>query len=293
MLKIPEPGHSLRLKLLAASMFSKLQRNIFLKTYQQLVICGFPRGGTSLLYNMFSSCLPGFQYQEFEDYFIYKIHRLNNVATKAPLDVLHLSDMDRLNIHKKKLIVIIMVRDIRDVITSRHPIYPGEYFIGYDHSWWPQTAAHPGAPLNELAWKYDAPGVMEIYHAIRAHMGEPHVTVIKYEDLVADADRIQSALASKYALSFSGKFSEYHASEHRHAYKYEGKHRAADESLVMEGKSVTSDRVSRWASSEQHRARVLSQFEACPELFDVLEYYGYETSRDWFYSLSERGSKAV
>jgi hypothetical protein len=65
------------------------------------------------------------------------------------------------------------------------------------------------------------------------------------------------------------------------AYMYEGEYAAKDESLVNEGKVVTALRIGRWQDEPDAIDRVFEQFSTCPELFDVLEYFGYETSRDW------------
>ena len=55
---------------------------------RQIVVCGFPRGGTSLLYNMLSSSLDGFGFAEFEVAAWKVIARWGDFASKKPLDVL-------------------------------------------------------------------------------------------------------------------------------------------------------------------------------------------------------------
>lgn len=273
MFKIEEPTVIDRIRFGVTSFISKLAR---LAGYQQtqLVVCGYPRGGTSLFYNMLSATLQkSFKFTDFEKYYIHHIHKLGNIASKAPLDINHLEHIDRLNIHNKKLAVIIVIRDIRDVITSNHPIMTDDYFIGHDFSYWPS-----GKSLED--WKYDAPGVVPITEKIRALKDHPDIYVLKYEDLVSRPDEIQAELKQRFDLPFEGLFSKYHEFKGELAYKYEGKYKAKDESLVMEGKAVTN-RAKRW-QQDKYRQRIVSQFEACPALFDILVEFGYEPDRTWF-----------
>jgi hypothetical protein len=271
------PSVKFKKSLLGAA--SSLLRTLFGIQQHQLIVVGFPRSGTSLIYNMLSANLDGFTFEEFEKYFIHRIHRFGNIATKAPMDVFHLHHRDRLNINRKKVSILIMVRDVRDVITSKHPIFSDDYFIGYDHSWWPQNEA-----FNE--WAYDAPGVMDIYREIIKYENDEGVLIVRYEDLIDDPAAVQKTISDKFQIKFSGAFADYHDRKDRLAYSYEGKYAAKDVSLVNEGKAVTKQRVGRWGEKEKDVDRVRQQFTACPELFDVLEHFGYEKSRDWFAKLA-------
>lgn len=244
----------------------------------QLIVCGYPRGGTSLLYNMLASTLStNFKFTEFEKYFIHLLHKLGNIASKAPLDIINLEYLDRLNIHKKEIALIVVIRDIREVITSKHPIYPDDYFIGFDGSYWPQDEG-----LN--SWSCDAPGVLEVTEKIREAMGRDDVLVVRYEDLVSDPDRIQSLIKDKFNYDFSLPFSQYHMAKDKHSYKYEGKYKPKDSSLVLEGKPVLV-KEDKWRQNN-NLARVKEQFEQCDELFSILIEFGYETDRKWFDDLT-------
>lgn len=275
MLNIDANGPLQNLHLKINAFVSLGLRSLFRYNQNHLVVCGFPRSGTSLLYNMISSSLPGYRFEPFEQYCIFRLHKLGNWATKAPLDVLHIKQIDKLNINKKQLAILIMVRDIRDVISSRHPIYPDEYFIGHDYSWWPQNQKF-------TAWRYDAPGVMAIHEAIQEALPRPDVMLLRYEDLVADPDKVQDVIAKKFSVVFDARFSEYHKRPQKHAYRYEGKFAPKESSLVMEGKRSSSERIARWKRSPEQVSRVRQQFSECNELFGALEAYGYEQSRDWY-----------
>ncbi len=273
MFKIEKPTLINKIRFSITSLLSNIAKKA---GYQQsqLIVCGYPRGGTSLLYNMLSATLQrSHKFTSFEKYYIHHIHKLGNIASKAPLDVNHLDSVNQLNIHGKKITAIIVIRDIRDVVTSKHPIQSDEYFIGHDFSYWPQ-----GNSLED--WKYDAPGVVAITEKIRALRENPEIYILKYEDLVKEPDAIQQDLKQRFDLPFEGLFSKYHEFKGDLAYKYEGKYKAKDESLVMEGKAV-ENRAKRW-QQEKYRERLISQFEQCPELFNILVEFGYESDREWF-----------
>ncbi len=278
MLDFPVNGPIVSVRLRVNAALSWLGLRLLGVRQQQIVVCGFPRGGTSLLYNMISSCLPEFHCEPFEQYFIYRIHRLGNYATKAPLDVLHVPWIDGLNINRKELAVLVVVRDIRDVLTSRHPVLPNEYFIGHDHSWWPQDKTFK-------KWHYDAPGVIHIYEAVRAIRTRSDTTIVRYEDLVADPNAVQRTLAELYGLRFDGDFQQFHERPERHAYKYEGRFAPVDASLVRESLQSTTERVARWRKRPEDVQRIIAQFSQCEMLFTILEEFGYEVDREWFQNL--------
>ncbi|WP_405223862.1 sulfotransferase domain-containing protein [Lentisalinibacter sediminis] len=278
MLEIPVDTRLTQLRLRVNAALSSVGRVFLGYNQQHLIVCGFPRAGTSLLYNMLSASTHGFRYEPFENYFMYRLHRLGSYATKAPLDVLHIPAIDGLNINRKALIIIVVVRDIRDILTSRHPLVPDQYFISFDTSLWPKDR-------NFRSWAHEAPGVIPVYEAIESIRNRRDVTIIRYEDLVADPDRVQHQLGDKFNLRFNSDFSNYHKRPEKHAYSYRGRFQAKDPKLVRENDASTKERVSRWRRSSEDVDRIRRQFLACPELFSVLKDYGYETDDHWFSAL--------
>ncbi len=243
--------------------------------YKQIVICGYPRGGTSLLYNMVSASLPGFYFDEFESRAAERIHRYGNYATKAPTDIFELNKLPALNIYKKEIFVLVVVRDIRDVITSKHPNIPDEFFIGYDHSWWPRKDSH-------AAWQYDGSGVLEIHAAIEQSAAIEGITVIKvsYEEMINDPDGLQKKLEKNMGINFDYPIRDFHRNKAKLAYKYDD-YQQRKSSLVFEDKPITGSRAGKWRKPE-FRARIQQQFGSCPSLFEILIKDGYETERSWF-----------
>ncbi len=280
MFDIPVPSAIDKIRFKISGFLSNIAR-IFGFQQQQLIVCGYPRSGTSLLYNMLSTSLSrSFLFTTFEKYFIYLIHKFGNIASKAPLDINHLHSVDELNVNNKKLVIIVVIRDIRDVITSKHPIFDKEFFIGHDYSYWPEGP-------NFERWNKNGTGVIEITERMKELKLRKDVAFVKYEELVRNPDEIQQFLQKKFSLKFESKFSDYHTKQEKLAYKYEGRHKANNENLVLEGKKIVNKK-SRWKSREFDE-RIIMQFTECPELFNILIDFGYEEDKLWFkeYEVSE------
>ena len=259
-----------------ARLYSRARRKVTGERYVQLVVCGYPRSGTSLLYNMLSTSLIGFRFEPFELSAIYRMHRLGSIASKFPLDVFNVPRLPEMNPHDKRLCVVGVVRDPRDLITSRHPMLPDRYFIGYEHSWWPQDEAFE-------RWKYDGPGIVDVFEALQALGKQTEIPFheVRYEDLVTDPNAVQDQLANRFSFDFSSRFSDFHLWQGKLAYRYSGRTRAKDESLVREDRPADVSRAGKWMQPE-HRDRLREQFESCPKLFEILRTYGYEPDDDWF-----------
>lgn len=243
---------------------------------KQIVICGYPRAGTSLLYNMMSASLTDFSFGKNETLAAEKVRGYENFVSKRPMDVFHVEYLPRRKSLNKDLFVIVLIRDLRDVITSIHPRVPQDYFIGYDASY--RVGGEPPRSSN-----LTHPGVRAYYEKIDQidHASGLSVIRIAYEDLVMHPDVVQDRLSSALGVTFSGRFSEFHQRQDLHAYRYAGKQRAMDCSLVRENDEVDTSRIGKWRNPE-HRERIRAQFRAHPELFQMLRTYGYEADDRWF-----------
>lgn len=249
---------------------------------KHIVICGYPRSGTSLLYNMLTSALPNFQFDSFENSCLGYVDSYMDCISKRPLDIFDIHKLIALNIIQKKLYILVLIRDPRDILTSRHPRVPQDYFIGYNHSY---RVDGPDGYDPELVY----PGFKDVYDAIEAlkMKAEIEVVFVRYEDLVRFPDRTQGELSSGLNTLLEGSFSSFHRDKDKLAYRYEGKTAALDQALVLEDKPVDESRAGKWRRAE-HRERIQEQFEAFPELLEIVREYGYETDDSWFDSFLQR-----
>ena len=71
----------------------------------QLVVCGYPRSGTSMFYNMLSSSLVDFSFTDNEKSALKIVWKYGDFVTKCPHDVIKLSrgKIQQLNVHNKKI----------------------------------------------------------------------------------------------------------------------------------------------------------------------------------------------
>lgn len=244
---------------------------------KQIVICGYSRGGTSLLYNMVSATLRGFRLDQNEVSALESIRRMENHASKEPVDVFVIPDLVRRNILGKELHVVVCIRDLRDIITSKHPNIPDRYAINYADRWSPR-----GAYPNYTAVKVPL-GIRAVHAAIESlkTLAGVRLNFVYYEELVENPDAVQARLAEALGVTFAGRFSEFHEHPEKHAYRYADRIKALDPSLARENSSVDRSRHGKWRRPE-HARRIYDEFSQHPQLFDVLRQYGYESNDAWF-----------
>jgi hypothetical protein len=243
---------------------------------KQIVVCGFPRAGTSLLYNMLCTCLPNFEADDFEAPAARSIGRWVHHLSKWPMDVIELPTIVQQNRLNKDLHAIIMIRDPRDILTSVHPNVPDDYFCRYKWRWSPQQD-------EEQTVIQDDRGIERIASAIEDAKRLRGVTVhvVHYESLIADPGAIQERLRRGLGVKFDGRFDDFHTRPERHRYRYDGCREAKDKSLVRENGAIETGRVAKW-KKPVHCAHLKEQFEAHPELFELVRRYGYENDDGWF-----------
>lgn len=234
---------------------------------RHLLVTGFSRSGTTLLYNMLRCSVDGLGFLDREMAASQMIgHTSGSWATKRPLDVLAIEDILLANRFCKAIVVIVTVRDIRDLITSRHRDVPGHYFMGHNHQYF--IPGDGGRPT------YTNPGVVETYDAIRrllATWPPETIQLVRYEELVGDTDRVQQTIGDRLRLRYNGSFRDFHKQDVPQALQG-----------PMNGvRPVERSRTRRWRQPEHHW-RIFREFSRCPQLFDILEALGYEKNRDWF-----------
>lgn len=139
-----------------------------------LIVTGFPRSGTTLLYCMLRYTVRNFEFHDNETPEV-----LDGVITKAPQAVFSLTDDAR---------TVVMLRDPREVLTSIHPKYrEAGYFV----------SAHSCVNTPNK-------GLREWWAAIKS-MRNAHR--IRYETLIDEPRRVQRRLGERFGL-------EYHEGRH-------------------------------------------------------------------------------
>jgi len=226
-----------------------------------VVICGFSRSGTTLFYNMLRSSVTNFRFFEQETGALWPRavqQRDHDIITKRPLDVMqaeHILD------ETPDSRVIVNVRDPRSLLVSRHEDVPNDYFIDWDLQYFIPKQGEP---------RKRNPGIIPIYHQIKKI--QHRVTILKYEGLVSSPDTVQDRLGTIFPFDYQSKFEDFHQNEIPPSLRNQ-----------LNGvRQVETTRISAW---KQHPQRILQQFNEAPELFQVLEDFGYETDQGWFETL--------
>lgn len=214
---------------------------------ERLHIVGLgPRTGTTLLSECVAAC---FEIDAFEQHEASLCQHRKNVdvyLTKNPVD-LHIVG-PRLCVDPH-LHIIVMLRDPRDVIVSKHKLDPDRYW----------------APLR--FWKRH-------FRIMRSLIKRKRFVLVRYEDLVQEPDAVQRMLMSKLPfLRRRARFSDFHnfATPSAKSLKAMGPLRAFDASSI-----------GNW---HNHLPRVAGQLLVHGSIADELIELGYEKDDSWLSAL--------
>ena len=218
--------------------------------YSHIIVTGCLRSGTTMLYYMLWATVEGYYFFSGEIHWR-KTVGIPNIITKRSGDIFEYNTISQ---SEKPTCFIIIIRDIRDIMVSKHVGVKG-YVIGWNKDFANQR------------------GILDYYNDIKKIEGNSNVICIKYEDLIKSPNVIQNELCVKLGLIYNNyKFDEYYLNVKPQTKMLNNMHGL---------RKVDPNNVGLW-KKEKHRQRVKEQFEACPKLFDVLIEHGYETDNAWF-----------
>ena len=154
---------------------------------RHVFICGYSRSGSTMFYNMLRTTVTNLRFMERE-----RPARLvigastENFVTKRPLDIFDIDHIVAANVFRKQIHCLILIRDIRAIVTSRHKSVPDDYFIGFDRQYFIQGGAAT----------YTNPGILQTHAAIERaqRRRDMRIAVVRYEDILRHPDAVQSRL---------------------------------------------------------------------------------------------------
>ena len=217
---------------------------------QHLVICGFPRSGTTLFQLMIESCVAGIKTFGRErralEFAKYGRRTHASVMTKRPKDIFLIQELREFYAsHPAEVQFVVMHRDPRAILTSVHFSKPSEYFVTTNQ--WRHIYRH---------WKWAA--------------NADDVLSIRYEDVVCGPDFVESQFAQLTGCEMNRPFRDFHQNV---PVGFDGR--------ALNGLRELDERnVLRWREA-CHRDRIRSLLQELPELPDVLIEMGYETDDSW------------
>jgi hypothetical protein len=225
-----------------------------------LIICGHSRAGTTLLFEMLRQALHGYAFPDRETSFVaVPPDGPARIVTKRPLDVFRL---DRLAeaARRRRVSVLLALRDPRGLLSSRHAAVPGDYFYHADR----QYFVPPDGPPRLVN-----PGLLSVHDAIRraeAAALPPGVTLsrLRFEDLLGDPGAVGTTLRARHGLPLARSLAGLSPANPPPSL-----------ARALNGaRPLDPDRVGAWRAPG-HAARLSDQFRRFPKLFAVMADGGY------------------
>jgi len=215
-----------------------------------MIVCGFPRSGTSLLLLLLQGSVTNMKVKADREHKTLSQQFIGSeeVIIKGP----HL-------LMQKPHKPLIIVRDPRSVITSRMGSHTanreGDYFCGM---------------VDCKGRKARSQGVLQMGWVLMEYMTHKRKgMIIRYEDLVSMPDIMQRDIESYFKLEFDRKWSEFP--------------NGWNESLLelWDHKLNGSRPLDNGHDWRHHLPRVRSQFKEHPEMQELLCILGYEKDDSW------------
>lgn len=212
---------------------------------RQIVICGFPRSGTTLLQLLLESCTRnlGCFGKERRALEIASAGRRSHaiVLTKRPKDIFlipEIADWHRNN--GSQALFILMHRDPRAVLTSKHFSSPRQYY------------------LNCSDWRF--------FHQHWEWSGyRSDVLSVSYETLTSSPATVQNQINQFAGLEADCSFLDFKARVPRHF----------DLRALNGLRQTETSRISSWNAPE-HAQRITQIYHELPDLPDILTNMGYQ-----------------
>jgi len=215
-----------------------------------LVMCGFPRSGTTLLQLMVETAYPSARTFHRERAALAAVQntwpgRHALMITKRPDDIFWLDEIrDKYRSRRPKPIFVISVRDPRAVLTSVH-------------------AKKPGYCVPAAKWR-------ATYDHIQYNLRFDDVVTVEYRDLIERPQTIQQRLAGFIGIEPEGRFDDYLA-----------RVPSDFDTTALNGvRALDASRLDRWRG-KKHVARIRELLRDLPELPDRLIELGYEPDTSW------------
>jgi hypothetical protein len=226
---------------------------------KHIIICGYPRSGSTMLQLMLQHAYPRARRfgQERRGHhaalLTFRNHDL--LISKDPSDIRRLHRL--INHYAKRsaeLKPILLIRDPRDVLTSHHAHFPDRpYFF-------------------DIA-KFDA-----YDRCLKAHENSPEVLVMKYEDLVLDVATSQQLIEEFVGEPGQGSLDQFHANVPS-GFKRE---------LTLNGvRPVDTKSLGRWRDPK-HADRIRQILADIPTFGQRLIELGYERDENWIFDYRRR-----
>jgi hypothetical protein len=230
-----------------------------------VVVCGFPRSGSTLLQLIVESCVSDLRTfgREYEAVVAAPFALRNHpfMLTKDPDDIFYIDQIRSFYAERRAEVrFVITLRDPRGVLTSVQDYnvtnQPGGYFVEPDR------------------WSY--------YHDhVRNAQRSDDVVTVEYQDLVCRPDEVQKKLVDFLGWHVHTPFERFDSSAPR---KF-------DDRALNGRRPLDKSRVDAWRA-EKHRERICRLLREIPDLPQQLIELGYEFDEAWVRDYLPEGTPA-
>ncbi|MEW4531400.1 sulfotransferase [Maioricimonas sp. JC845] len=218
---------------------------------RHIVICGFPRSGSTLLQLMVEACVRDIRTFGRErrglEMAKYALCNRPYMMTKRPSDIFLIDELRNFYADRfADVRFVLLTRDPRAILTSFHKSRPGEYYVSPER--WRAMYSH---------WQWACQ--------------QPETIAVRYEDLISNPDAVEHQLTSFLTWRVTRPFRDYHTAV-PHGF----------ETIALNGlRELDQSNLSRWQKPRyRDRLRALLEKEL-PELPQALIEMGYESDESW------------
>jgi Sulfotransferase family len=227
---------------------------------KHIVICGFPRSGSSLLQLQIETCVADVRTFGHEVQALVAAQRaVRNHAfmlTKLPWDICFTDEIRSYYAARQaEVCFLVTVRDPRAVLTS----------------------VYQGMPRDQAGGYFEYPERWRAYYQhVRYAQQFDDVMTIEYRDIVCKPRDVQQALTRRLGWHVNLPFDEFHVAA---AAGFAGGCKG-DPSPLNGLRPLDPSRLDAWRH-EKHKARIRTVLREIPELPEVLIEMGYERDDSW------------
>jgi len=246
-------------RLIKKGMRTAVDRGLFgLRPLQtHVVICGFPRAGSTLLQLMAQCCVDDMLVFSGEVEGLWAAECANRqhsyMLTKLPADIEHISALRNwYDQHPGNAHFVFTLRDPRDVLTSIHKAYPDER----------------GYYVTPERWH-------RVYGLMQRYKHDNDVTLVRYEDLITQPAEVQRILTDAIGWRVIHPFTNFN----------EIAAQTVARDSMTEGalgglRPLDASALGRW-QEPRHAKRLRTVLKTLPDLPQILIDLGYEDNNDW------------
>jgi hypothetical protein len=211
-----------------------------------------PRSGTTLMTEALKTCFDIDYSTSHEDRLFTRAPGQPDIfLSKSPKDILVVGPSLKVD---PQLYVICLIRDPRDVISSKHKKDPDRYWAGLKF------------------WNYYSKELPKLY-------GHPRFITIRYEHFVSNPDEVQQIITNRIPfLEKTISFSRYHE---------EASVSGSSKEALSGVRPIKPTSIGRWTN---HKARIAGQIQLHGSLTEDLITHGYEQNAHWLKKLEGVGA---